>query len=49
MKSSARLLLLFLALGMLAACARFKVDASTPARYDLHSPESNAAIWGAGD
>ena len=49
MKSSVRLLVLFLALGMLAACARLKADASVPAAYDLHSPQSNAALWGAGD
>ena len=49
MKSSARLLVLFLALAMLAACARLKADASTPALYDVHSAESNAALWGAGD
>jgi hypothetical protein len=49
MKSSARLLVLFLALATLAACARLKADASVPAPYDLHSPQSNAALWGAGD
>ena len=49
MKSSARLLVLFLALTMLTACARLKADARTPALYDVHSQESNAALWGAGD
>lgn len=49
MKSSARLLVLFLALATLGACARLKADASMPALYDVHSQQSNAAIWGAGD
>jgi uncharacterized lipoprotein len=49
MKSSARLVVLFLALAMLAACARLKADTTTPTLYDVHSQESNAALWGAGD
>ena len=49
MKFPARLLLSIFAFALLAACARLKSDASLPTHYDLHSPDSNAAIWGAGD
>jgi hypothetical protein len=45
----ARIILLAALLSLCAACAALQPDTSLPARFDVHNPESNAAIWGAGD
>jgi len=42
-------LLMLLAVAALAACAQLQPDSSLPGRYDTHSRQGDAALWGAGD
>ena len=48
MKLAARTLL---AVAVLAACAcaQLQSDSTLPGRYDTHSRQGDAALWGAGD
>ena len=40
---------LFVVLALVAsACAQMKPDSTLPGRYDAHSPEGDAALWGIG-
>jgi hypothetical protein len=33
----------------LAACAQLQPDSTLPGRYDSHSRDGDAALWGSGD
>ena len=49
MKLPARVLFVVLALAACAACAQLQSDSTLPGRYDTHSRQGDAALWGAGD
>jgi len=49
MRLVARMLVAVAVLAACTACAQLQSDSTLPGRYDTHSRQGDAALWGAGD